>query len=164
MKDVDPMNMLSGTTEAPVWWTQCSSLIESSATLFCTGRDIESQKLGLELDSTTHIWKLVSDGVAEEVMLIDHVIQAVADFMPFSSGSFTGTSSQLAEAMEKIDDYKRSFMEMKHQSDATDIHTEEDYGQLGCLYFRLALDCVKLHMFIKLNEPVLLPARQQITR
>lgn len=106
MKDVDPMNMLSGTTGLSgvvdtVFILDREQRTDSRATLFCTGRDIESQKLGLELDSATHIWKLVSDGAAEEVKLIDPVIQAVADFMLFSSGGFTGTSTQLAEAIEK---------------------------------------------------------------
>lgn len=106
MKDVDPMNMLSGTTGLSgvvdtVFILDREQRTDSRATLFCTGRDIESQKLVLELDSATHIWKLVSDSAAEEVKLIDPVIQTVADFMLFSSADFTGTATQLAEAIER---------------------------------------------------------------
>lgn len=106
MKDVDPMNMLSGTTGLSgvvdtVFILDREQRTDSRATLFCTGRDIKSQKFGLELDSATHIWKLVSDSAVDEVKLIDPVIQIVADFLILSSDGFTGTATQLSEAIEK---------------------------------------------------------------
>lgn len=60
MKDDDPMNMLSGTTGLSgvvdtVFILDKRKRTDSEATLFCTGRDIESVELRLELDSGTHI-------------------------------------------------------------------------------------------------------------
>ncbi len=63
----------------------------------------------------------------------------------------------------RVDDFKRDFMGMKRQSGAVGICTAKDYEQLCSLYFKLALGCVKFHIFLQLEEPVLLPAQQQIT-
>lgn len=104
MKDVDPMNMLSGTTGLSgavdtVFILDCESRTKNRATLFCTGRDIESAELKLELDPETHIWKLCSEEAEKEIKLTDDIIETVHDFLVKSSSDFSGTATELSEAI-----------------------------------------------------------------
>ena len=106
MKDIDPMNMLSGTTGLSgvvdtVFILDREKRTENHATLFCTGRDIESVELKLELDEETHIWKLCSEEAGKEIKLTDDVIETVHDFLVKSSSDFSGTATELSEAIEK---------------------------------------------------------------
>jgi hypothetical protein len=104
MKDVDPMNMLSGTTGLSgvvdtVFILDREKRTDGRATLFCTGRDIESMELKLELDNETHIWKL--RGESEEVPLLDDTISVVCQHLFSLSDNFSGTATQLAEDIER---------------------------------------------------------------
>lgn len=36
-------------------------MMENTATLYCTGRDIPYRELALEFDGEDHVWKLLSD-------------------------------------------------------------------------------------------------------
>lgn len=104
MKDVDPMNMLSGTTGLSgavdtVFILDRESRTRNRATLFCTGRDIESVELKLELDPETHIWKLCSEEAEKEIKLTDEVIETVHDFLLKSSADFSGTATELSETI-----------------------------------------------------------------
>lgn len=106
MKDIDPMNMLSGTTGLSgvadtILVLDREKRTENKATLFCTGRDIESLELKLELDSETHIWKLLGQSEGEQIMLMDEVILAVKQHLDFSSSDFTGTATELSAEIEK---------------------------------------------------------------
>lgn len=106
MKDIDPMNMLSGTTGLSgvadtILVLDREKRTENRATLFCTGRDIESLELGLELDSETHIWKLIGQREGEQILLMDEVILTVAQHFNFSSSDFSGTATELSAEVEK---------------------------------------------------------------
>ena len=66
LNDDDPMNMISGTTGLSGatdsnFVLRKSKRRESTATLYCTGRDIPYRELSLEFDGETHIWNLLSD-------------------------------------------------------------------------------------------------------
>ena len=104
MNDDDPMNMLSGTTG--ISGAADSSFVlrkdkrsGSTATLFCTGRDIEYRELALEFDSTTHIWNLVSDSVTPDPVPSDSVIFSLSAFLR-EKEMFSGTATELAQALE----------------------------------------------------------------
>lgn len=106
MKDIDPMNMLSGTTGLSgvadtILVLDREKRTENAATLFCTGRDIESLELKLELDSETHIWKLIGQSEGEQIMLVDEVILTVAQHFNFSFSDFIGTATELSTEVEK---------------------------------------------------------------
>ena len=66
LNDDDPMNMISGTTGLS-GATDSNFVLrkrkrrETTATLYCTGRDIPYRELSLEFDGETHIWNLLSD-------------------------------------------------------------------------------------------------------
>lgn len=106
MKDDDPMNMLSGTTGLSgvvdtVFILDKRKRTDSEATLFCTGRDIESAELRLELDRDTHVWKLTEGSTEKETKLVDDTVQALAEWLPAFSSDFTGTATELAAAVEQ---------------------------------------------------------------
>jgi len=103
MGDDDPMNMISGTTG--ISGATDSNFVlrrnrrgDSSATLYCTGRDIEYRELSLEFDPDTHIWRLLADSVTAKPEPRDALIPVLSDFLN-ECKSFTGTATQLAEAL-----------------------------------------------------------------
>ena len=66
LKSDDPMDMISGTNGISGatdtnFVLMKTSRSKSTATLYCTGRDIEYRELNLEFGSETHFWNLLSD-------------------------------------------------------------------------------------------------------
>ena len=105
MNDDDPMNMISGTTG--ISGAADSNFVlrkdkrgGNTATLYCTGRDIEYRELTLEFEGDTHVWKLLSDSVTTEPQPQDELIIFLSEFLS-ERKSFTGTATELAEALEK---------------------------------------------------------------
>ena len=102
LNDEDPMNMISGTTGIS-GATDTNLVLKkgkrsgSTATLYCTGRDIEYQELTLEFDPSTHIWNLVSGGEATKEAH-DEVLCSLSAFLA-ERQMFTGTATELAEAL-----------------------------------------------------------------
>ena len=103
MNDDDPMNMISGTTG--ICGAADSSFVlrkdkrsGSTATLYCTGRDIEYRELALQFDSSTHIWKLVSDSVTPESVPRDSIIFSLCAFLR-EREMFSGTATELAQEL-----------------------------------------------------------------
>ena len=79
MNDDDPMNMISGTTGISGatdtnFVLRKSKRSSNSATLYCTGRDIEYRELSLEFDSAEHIWKLTEDSVEQPARPQDELV------------------------------------------------------------------------------------------
>jgi hypothetical protein len=106
MNDDDPMNMISGTTGIS-GATDSNFVLRkdkrggSTATLYCTGRDIEYRELTLEFDTETHIWKLLSDSVTTEPRPQDKLTIFLSEFLS-QRKSFTGTATELAEALAEL--------------------------------------------------------------
>lgn len=106
MSDDDPMNMISGTTGISGatdtnFVLRKSKRSSNSATLYCTGRDIEYRELSLEFDSTNHIWKLTEDSVEQPVRPHDELVFFLSEFMN-QRKCFTGTATELAEELDKF--------------------------------------------------------------
>jgi hypothetical protein len=105
MNDDDPMNMISGTTGIS-GATDSNFVLRKdkrgggTATLYCTGRDIEYRELTLEFDTETHIWKLLSDSVTTEPQLRNELIILLYEFLG-ERKLFIGTATELAEMLEK---------------------------------------------------------------
>lgn len=102
MKDEDPMNMLSGTTGLSgvvdsVFILDREKRTERKATLFCTGRDIESRELKLELED--YLWTMSGSG--ESVPLLDSTIASVLQFLSSLCDDFSGTATQLSSVIEQ---------------------------------------------------------------
>jgi len=96
------MNMLSGTTGLTgsvdtVFILDREKHTDSRATLYCTGRDIESRELRLELDG--QVWRKC--GEDEPVPLLDSAVAAVCEYLLSLSDGFSGTATQLATEIEQ---------------------------------------------------------------
>lgn len=105
MNDDDPMNMISGTTGIS-GATDSNFVLRkdkrggSTATLYCTGRDIEYRELTLEFDGDSHIWRLVSDSVTTKPKPKDELAIFLSEFLS-ERKSFCGTATELAEKLEE---------------------------------------------------------------
>ena len=106
MSDDDPMNMISGTTGISGatdtnFVLRKSKRSSSSATLYCTGRDIEYRELLLEFDGTEHIWKLREDSVEQPTQVQDELVFFLSEFLD-QRKCFTGTATELAEKLNRF--------------------------------------------------------------
>lgn len=106
MNDDDPMNMISGTTGISGatdtnFVLRKSKRSSNSATLYCTGRDIEYRELSLEFDSAEHIWKLTEDNVEQPARPQDELVFFLSEFLN-QRKYFTGTAMELAEALDEF--------------------------------------------------------------
>lgn len=101
--DSDPLNMISGTSGIAGgadtnFILQKEKRTENTASLICTGRDIEGRELFLEFNRSTFVWELISPIVIDAMVIPEEII-FLCDFIK-SVGSFTGTATELAEVME----------------------------------------------------------------
>ena len=71
---------------------------ENTATLICTGRDIEGRELFLEFNQYTFVWELLSPIIIDALIIPDEII-LLCDFVK-SVGSFMGTATELADVLK----------------------------------------------------------------
>lgn len=108
MNDDDPMNMISGTTGISGatdtnFVLRKSKRSANTATLYCTGRDIEYRELSLEFDSADHVWKLREDSVEQPAQTQDELVFFLSEFLN-QRKRFTGTATELAEELDAFAD------------------------------------------------------------
>ena len=106
MNDDDPMNMISGTTKISGatdtnFVLRKSRRSSNSATLYCTGRDIEYRELLLEFDGTEHIWKLTEDSVDQPARPQEELVFFLSEFLN-QRRCFTGTATELAGELDEF--------------------------------------------------------------
>lgn len=106
MSDDDPMNMISGTTGISGatdtnFVLRKSKRSSNSATLYCTGRDIEYRELLLEFDGAEHVWKLREDSVEQPAKPQDELVFFLSEFLN-EREYFTGTATELAEQLDQF--------------------------------------------------------------
>ncbi len=99
--DKDPLNKLSGTTGIggvvdAVFILDRSKRSQNSATLICTGRDIEYRELELRFSKEDCVWELTADSMDEPFLLLPKEMSAFIAFMK-SVGSFSGSNGELTE-------------------------------------------------------------------
>ena len=98
-KDDDPMNMVSGTTG--ITGAVDSSYVldkakrhSDTATLYCTGRDIEYRELDLKFDKHTKLWNLEDDSMEHPEIMLPDIVGKVYEFIK-KEKNFVGTPSEL---------------------------------------------------------------------
>lgn len=101
--DSDPLNMISGTSGIAGgadsnFVLQKDKRTENTATLICTGRDIEGRELFLEFNKESFVWELLQPIEMEQLIVPDEII-LLCDFIK-SVGSFTGTATELADVLK----------------------------------------------------------------
>ena len=104
MNDDDPFNMISGTTG--ISGAADSSFVlrpskrgSSTATLFCTGRDIGYRELSLKFQKETHTWEL-TEPVNDAMEPVDPELVRLSDFLAALS-VFDGTATELSTLLEE---------------------------------------------------------------
>ena len=102
MGDSDPLNRLSGTTGIigaadAVFVLDKSSRNANKATLFCTGRDIESREIELEFNSELCVWAVENDSLFAPEIMLPHEMQQFIDFSKHIV-NFEGSNTELAES------------------------------------------------------------------
>lgn len=98
-KDDDPMNMVSGTTGI-TGAVDSSYVLDKSkrhgdtATLYCTGRDIEYRELDLKFNKQTKLWNLEDDSIEHPEIMLPDIVGKVYEFIK-KEKIFVGTPSEL---------------------------------------------------------------------
>ncbi len=100
--DADPLNMISGTSGIAGgadtnFVLQKDKRTESTATLICTGRDIEGRELFLEFNKNKFLWELLEPIEMKQLIIPDEIF-LLCDFIKLT-GSFTGTATELIEKL-----------------------------------------------------------------
>ena len=99
--DSDPLNKLSGTTGISgamdaIFILDVSKRHARGATLFCTGRDIESREIELNMSRETCAWELVSDTLETPDLTLPDEIVKLVEFVK-SIKAFKGGNTEFAE-------------------------------------------------------------------
>ena len=103
MNDDDPMNMISGTTGLSGatdsnFVLRKSQRRENTATLYCTGRDIEYRELTLERNAE-NVWELVSDSRTQPELLGGRIVILLSELMR-DRAEFIGTPTELSAQID----------------------------------------------------------------
>lgn len=133
MHDSDPLNMISGTSGISGcadgnFVLQKDERIENTATLLCTGRDIEQREFHLEFNRLNFLWELL-DPVIIDLKPVDETILLLSDFMK-SKFSFTGTATELALELKLFADTEVSPSVLKKKI----IQHMAELSRLGIAY------------------------------
>lgn len=105
-RDDDPLNMLSGSTGLSgavdtVFILSRPKRTDNLATLYCSGRDIETVEIPLEFSNENFVWTS-HNGDDVTINMLDDVVVAVDNY--FSSAvekTFKGTATELAELIKE---------------------------------------------------------------
>ena len=105
MNDDDPMNMISGTTGLSGatdsnFVLRKSKRRENTATLYCTGRDIEYRELTLERNAE-NVWELVSDSRTQPELLGGRIVILLSELMRDRT-EFIGTPTELSAQIDPV--------------------------------------------------------------
>ena len=103
MNDDDPMNMISGTTGLSGatdsnFVLRKSKRRENTATLYCTGRDIEYRELTLKRNGE-NVWELVSDSRTQPELLGGQIAILLSELMR-DRAEFIGTPTELSAQID----------------------------------------------------------------
>lgn len=103
--DVDPVNMISGTTGLTgavdgVYVLKKEKRVGNKATFVVTGRDVEEKELSIQFDKSLHTWIFLSDNSGEEENQTDFCIKKVMEYIK-SEEIFIGSSSELVNLLHE---------------------------------------------------------------
>ena len=99
--DSDPFNKLTGTTGI-VGAVDTALVLDKSkrnadsATLYCTGRDVEDRQLELQFSKKDFVWKMLRDSMENREMLLPKEMELLIEFMK-EQKSFSGSNTEFAE-------------------------------------------------------------------
>ncbi len=99
--DGDPLNKISGTTGISgamdaIFVLDKSKRNADTATLVCTGRDIEYREMEMKLSKENCVWTLVSDSLENPQMILPDEMVSLVELMK-AQKFFSGTNSEFTE-------------------------------------------------------------------
>ncbi len=106
-KDIDPFNMISGSTGISGCVDGSMVLIETkrgsrNAKLYCVGRDIENAEINLQFDSDLKKWVVTDEPTAPKSK--DNIFLAALYVYIKKKVDFSGTASELIEKLKSVSD------------------------------------------------------------
>ena len=99
--DSDPFNKLTGTTGIvgavdTAFVLDKSKRHGDSATLYCTGRDVEDRQMELQFSRKDFVWHVLEDSMENRDMLLPKEMELLIDFMKTQS-TYSGSNTEFAE-------------------------------------------------------------------
>lgn len=99
--DSDPFNKLTGTTGIvgavdTAFVLDKSRRNADSATLYCTGRDVEDRQLELRFSKEEFVWKMLGDSMENREMLLPKEMKLLIDFMKVQK-KYSGSNTEFCE-------------------------------------------------------------------
>lgn len=127
--DSDPLNKISGTTGISgamdaIFVLDKSKRNADTATLVCTGRDIEYREMEMRLSKEDCVWNLVSDSLENPQMRLPNEMVALIEFMK-TQKSFIGTNSEFTELFNSYYGKKLSAKSLKQMMNRWRYSLEE---------------------------------------
>lgn len=129
--DGDPLNKISGTTGISgamdaIFVLDKSKRNADTATLVCTGRDIEYREMEMRLSKDDCVWNLVSDSLENPQMRLPDAMVSLVELMK-AQKSFGGTNSEFTELFNSYYGKKLSAKSLKQMMNRWRYSLEE-YG------------------------------------
>ena len=99
--DSDPFNKLTGTTGIvgavdTAFVLDKSRRNADSATLYCTGRDVEDRQLELRFSKEEFVWKMLGDSMENREMLLPKEMEQLVEFMKVQK-NYSGSNTEFCE-------------------------------------------------------------------
>lgn len=106
--DSDPFNKLTGTTGIvgavdTAFVLDKSRRNADSATLYCTGRDVEDRQLELRFSKEEFVWKMLGDSMENREMLLPKEMEQLVEFMKVQK-NYSGSNTEFASGITNTQD------------------------------------------------------------
>ncbi len=129
--DSDPVNKLSGTTGISgamdaIFILDVSKRHARGATLFCTGRDIESRELELNMSHESCAWELITDSLEKPELTLPGEMASLIEMMKVKE-EFKGGNTEFAELLNTISGVSISPKSLKQMMNRWRYQLEENH-------------------------------------
>ncbi len=129
--DSDPLNKLSGTTGISgamdaIFILDVSKRHARGATLFCTGRDIESRELELNMSHESCAWELITDSLEKPELSLPGEMASLIEVMKVKE-KFKGGNTEFAELLNTFSGVSISPKSLKQMMNRWRYQLEENH-------------------------------------
>ncbi len=129
--DSDPVNKLSGTTGISgamdaIFILDVSKRHARGATLFCTGRDIESRELELNMSHESCAWELITDSLEKPELTLPGEMASLIEMMKVKE-KFKGGNTEFAELLNTFSGVSISPKSLKQMMNRWRYQLEENH-------------------------------------
>lgn len=145
--DSDPFNKLTGTTGIvgavdTAFVLDKSRRNADSATLYCTGRDVEDRQLELRFSKEEFVWKMLGDSMENREMLLPKEMEQLVEFMKVQK-NYSGSNTEFCERYNEYAGQAISARGLKQLMNLWEYRLA-DFGVRFAVTAATAPDCWKL--------------------